>query len=186
MVSVSDVAPVINVKGREIALTKNELVEIYQQAWRRHRARPGYRQLVALRADLMARILGRKVRHDSKHVYTADADTDEIACGQQQVWKTGGRQVIEWVLAHTSEEDLALCDYVDRLMWLSHCCNLAAAGNPICPEHAPTALRNGKQVPEDEYWAMLRRLDESRGNGLVRLERQLASLLAEQDTEGGR
>jgi len=186
LISVSDVVSVINVKGREIMLTQDELVEIHQQAWWRHRARPGYRQLVALRANLMTRILGRKVRHSSKYVYTADADTDEITCGRQRIWKTGGRQVVEWVLAHTSEKDLALSDYVDRLMWLSHCCNLAAAGHPICPEHASTAWRNGKRVPEEEYQAMLRRLDEPRGNGLARLERQLASLQAEQDTEGRR
>lgn len=175
---------VTNVKGRQITLNRDEMVEIHQQAWRRHRARPGYRRLVALRANLMARILGRKAHHDSKHVYTADADTDEITCGRQQIWKTGGQRVVEWILAHTSEGDLALSDYVERLMWLSHYCNLVAAGRLACPEHAPVAWRNGKRMPEENYRAMLRSLDESRGNGLVRLERQLASLLTEQDTEG--
>ncbi len=83
-------------------------------------------------------------------------------------------------MAHTSEEDLALSDYVEQLMWLSHCCNLAAAGRPICPEHAPTAWRNGKQMPEDEYRAMLQRLNRPRGDILARLETQSASLLAKQ------
>jgi len=173
----------INVKGREIALTQDEVVEIHQQAWWCHRAKPGYRRLAVLRANLMARILGRKAHHNSTYVYTADADTDEITCGRQRIWKTGGRRVIEWALAHTSEGDLALSDYVERLMWLSHCCNLAAAGHPTFPEHAPTARRDGKQVPEEKYQAVLHRLDKSQGNGLARLERQLASLLTEQDTE---
>ena len=175
----------ISVKGREITLTQNEMVEVHQQGWRRHRGRSGHRRLVDLRANLMARVLGRKVHHNSRYVYTADADTDEVTCGRQRVWKTGGRQVVEWVMAHTSEEDLALSDYVEQLMWLSHCCNLAAAGRPICPEHAPTAWRNGKQMPEDEYRAMLQRLDEPRDGILARLETQFASLLAKQDTEGG-
>ena len=88
------------------------------------------------------------------------------------------------MLAHTSEGDLALCDYVERLMWLSHCCNLVAAGHQIYPEHAPTAWRDGEQMPEDEYRVMLRRLDETRGDTLVRLERRLPSLLVERDTKG--
>ena len=146
-------------KGREITLTQDEMVEVHQQAWRRHRTKPGHRRLVALRANLAARILGRKAHHNSRCVYTADADTDDVTCGRQRVWKTGGRQVVEWIMAHTSEEDLALSDYVEQLMWLSHCCNLAAAGHPTCPEHAPKAWRDGEQMPEDEYRAMLQRLD---------------------------
>ena len=113
------------------------------------------------------------------YLETPQADGIYIDCG---AW--GGRQVVECVLTHTSEENLALSDYVDRLMWLSHCCNLAATGNPIRPEHAPTAWRDGKQISEEEYQEMLHRFDESRGHGLARLERQLASLLAEHDTEG--
>ena len=133
-------------KGREITLTQDEMVEVHQQGWRRHRTRAGrsHRRLVDLRANLMARILGRKAHHNSRCVYTADADTDEVTCGRQRVWKTGGRQVVEWVMAHTSEEDLALSDYVEQLMWLSHCCNLAVAGHPTCPEHTPTAWRDGE------------------------------------------
>ena len=150
-----------NTEGREITLTQDEMVQVHQQGWRRHRTRAGqsHRRLADLRANLAARILGRKAHHNSRCVYTADADTDEVTCGRQRAWKTGDRQVVEWVMAHTSEEDLALSDYVEQLMWLSHCCNLAAAGRPICPEHAPTAWRNGEQMPEDEYRAMLQRLD---------------------------
>lgn len=173
-----------DVEGRRITLTQDEMLDVYQRAWWLHRARPGHRRLVGLRANLTARILGRKARHDSKCIYTADTDTGEITWGLQRVWKTGGRQVAEWVLAHTPEEDLALCDYVERLTWLSHCCNLAAAGHPTYPEHTPTAWRNGEQMPEDEYRVMLRRLDEPRGDTLARLERRLASLLAERDTKG--
>ena len=40
-------------------------------------------------------------------------------------------------------------------------------------------------MPEDEYRAMLQRLDKHRGDVLARLETQSASLLVKQDTEGG-
>jgi hypothetical protein len=176
---------IVNLQGRETTLTLDEMLEVHWQAWRCHRARPGRRrrQLVDLRANLMARILGRKARHGNRHVYTADADTDEISCGLQRIWKTGGRQIVVWILAHTTEDDLALCDYAERLMWLSHYTNLVVAGHPVHPEHAPTAWRDGKQMPEDEYRAMLRRSDEARGGTLTRLEERLAALLSEGGVE---
>ena len=71
-----------NVEGREITLTLDEMLGVYQQAWWCHRVRPGQQPLVGLRANLVARILGRKAHHDGKHVYVADADTYEITCGQ--------------------------------------------------------------------------------------------------------
>ena len=170
-----------NVRGQAITLGRDEMLEIHQQAWWCHRARPGHRRLVDLPATLMARILGRKACHDGRYIYTADADTGTITCGCQVIWKSGGRQVLGWVLAHTSEEDLALADYVDRLMWLSNCCNLAATGHPICPEHAPTAWCNGQEITEEEYREMLGRLDRAGGEALSRLERQLARLLGGQE-----
>jgi hypothetical protein len=139
--------------------------------------------MVDLQANLRARILGRKAHHCNRHVYTADAHTDEITCGIQRIWKTGGRQMVVWVLAHTTEDDFALCDYVERLMWLSHCCNLVAAGYPVCPEHAPTAWRDGKQMPKDEYRAMLHRSDEAQGGTLARLEERLKLLLSKNGAE---
>jgi hypothetical protein len=176
---------IANLLGQEITLTLDEMLEVHWQAWRCHRARPGRRrrQLVDLQANLMTRILGRKARHSNRHVYTADAHTDEITCGLQRIWKTGGRQIVVCILAHTTEDDLALCDYVERLMWLSHCCNLVAAGYPVHPEHAPTAWRDGKQMPEDEYRAMLRPLDEARGGTLAQLEERLTILLSKEDAE---
>jgi hypothetical protein len=146
---------IANLLGQEITLTQEEMLEVHWQAWRCHRTRPGKRRrrLVDLQANLMTRILGRKARHGNRHVYTADAHTDEITCGLRRIWRTGGRQVEVWVLAHTTEDDLALCDYVKGLTWLSHCCNLVVAGYPVHPKHAPTAWRDGKQMSEGEYRA---------------------------------
>ena len=65
-------------EGQEITLTQDEMEEVHQQGWRHHRTRAGqgHRRLVDLRANLAARILGQKAHHNSRCVYTADADTD--------------------------------------------------------------------------------------------------------------
>ena len=168
---------------RELSITDDEALVIHESAWWHHRNTRA--QFVSLPAPLTARILGWKAHHNGLNTYTGDTNTDYITCGLKLVWKTGARQVVEWVLAHTSETDLALIDYADQLIWLDHCRDRVRQGFPVISRGAPTAYRDGRQLSPEEHEALLQRAD--RHGHLDAIEQEIAALASIQtETEGGK
>ena len=163
-------------------ITDDEALVIHESAWQYHRNTD--KRFVSLPAPLMARILGRKAHHNGLNVYTGDTNTDCITCGLKLVWRTGARQVVKWVLAHTSEKDLALIDYADQLIWLGHCRNRVRQGFPVISGNAPTAYRDGRQLSPEEHGALLQQAD--RHGHLDAIGQEIAALASIQtETEGG-
>lgn len=145
-----------NVKGDRIVLADAEVSEVHQAAWWLHR--PG-KCIVTLRGPLMCRILGRLYHQP---------------CGSHIIWRTCGRDVVAWVLAHTTEHDLALIDWAERFMWAGNQIRNVENGRPVSREYEPVAYRDSEQMPDAEYRQMLDRLDVS--GRLAALERELAEL----------
>jgi hypothetical protein len=162
-------------------ITNHESLVIHKSAWHYHRNTQA--RFVSLPAPLTARILGRKAHHNGLNTYTGDINTGHITCGLKLVWKTGARQVVKWVLAHTSEKDLATIDYVEQLIWLGHCRGRVRQGLPVISENAPTVYRDGRQLSPEEHRALLQQAD--RHGHLDAIEQEIAALASIQ-TEGGR
>jgi hypothetical protein len=166
-----------SVSGSTITLSRDQIAEVHLGAWRYHRhCADGCTHSMSLQGCLVSRILGRKV-YDWHKVYSV-YHSGRIEAGMSQVWATGGREVIEWALAHTTEYDLAMHDYVDRLMWASHSVDTLVSHGSYVPDHAPSGgWRDGVKMPEDRYRAMLQQVDMS--GSLSRAEAQLAELARE-------
>jgi len=166
-----------NVEGHTIQIKGDEIRNVHLGAWRFHKHnRDGCTRSMSLPGHLVSRILGRKV-YDWLKVYSVYY-SGRIESGMNQVWATGGREVIEWALAHTTPYDLAMHDYVERLMWASHSVDTLISCSTYCPDHAPSgAWRDGKKMPEEQYRAMLRQLDWT--GHLAEAEARLSELARE-------
>jgi len=70
------------------------------------------------------------------------------------VWTTGGRKVCEFVLSHTTEEDLLLCNWTLELMHREHF-NAIGQDPGDCQE---TFYRDGKQMDRDVLLAQAEEL----------------------------
>ena len=139
-----------------ISLSRKEHLEIIDQAHWLHRSlgREDRISAVSLPAPLVCRILDRTCRWGSIYALYCRMDTDEVSFGTKGVWKTGGRKVCEFVLSHTTEEDLLLCNWTLELMHREHF-NAIGQDPGDCQE---TFYRDGKQMDRDVLLAQAEEL----------------------------
>jgi hypothetical protein len=97
-----------------------------------------------LPADQVARILGRPCRRGQPHECTLDLRTDEIRCGTRRVWKTGARQVADYILTCVPERDLDCLERVDWDLWVDHCIRQLVYRNRM-PKRGPEFYRRGRR-----------------------------------------
>lgn len=131
-----------------MSFTEIEMIEIQKQAWWLHRRNLQDSHSVSLSAKIVTKILGRVPQTSSGYNYTCHSD-DRITCGLKELWKTGGKAVIQFCLDSTSEDDLDLSDYVEWFMWESHC--KATSKDPRVSRHRPDGYRNGVKLSDEEY-----------------------------------